>query len=196
MTRAEALASLHLTTDTEIEEQIEYVFFETKQKIYQQIDQVLLYPKWIKDLDHLLKIASALDVAFSENGKTNEKPFFDTIIDNSLEMLAQFNRQQRFKSQLALLTYNAATPTFLKSVLHEALAIQVNWFAFWAKGALSNNNIKLSSTFDPQEILASIVRLQEDDVLYLHQIHQKNLPTVLGAFFEWNAAIYNKLSAA
>ena len=48
MSPQEAAALLNIDLQEDLEEQIEQVIFALKQKIYRQLDQLLLYPKWFK----------------------------------------------------------------------------------------------------------------------------------------------------
>ena len=66
MSPEQALALLHLNQEDPYEEQIEILLFELKQKIYRQLDQLLLYPKWIKELSRLDTAARSLGVGFPD----------------------------------------------------------------------------------------------------------------------------------
>jgi len=60
MSPKEALSLYNFKQEEPLDEQLEFVFFELKQKIYRQLDQVLLYPKWVKELTRLSTASLAL----------------------------------------------------------------------------------------------------------------------------------------
>ena len=131
MNPEEALILLKLHQEDPLDEQIEFVFFELKQKIYRQLEQVLLYPKWIKELSRLDTAARALGVGFTEKGLLFQMKNHDISDSNDRSMLAQFNAQYQLRSKIAFLIYNGKSPRMLKELLEFWLAQQKNFFEVW-----------------------------------------------------------------
>lgn len=196
MSPEEALILLKLHHEDPLDEQIEFVFFELKQKIYRQLDQVLLYPKWLKELSRLDTAARALGVGFTEK----ELLFHieSQKISNSTEpsMLAQFNAQQQQKSRVAFLVYNGKSPILLKELLDFWLAKQKNFFEFWAGAHIPEHEILLSKQFDPQQILGLLSDLQKAEITSIEDLSQANIPLLLQQYIAWNKAIRTKLNNA
>ena len=196
MSPEEALILLKLHHEDPLDEQIEFVFFELKQKIYRQLDQVLLYPKWLKELSRLDTAARTLGVGF-----TDKELLFhpeNQEISNPMEpsMLAQFNAQQQQKSRVAFLVYNGKSPLLLKELLDFWLAQQKNFFEFWAGAHIPEHEILLSKQFDPQQILGLLSDLQKAEITSIEDLSQANTPLLLQQYIAWNKAIRTKLNNA
>ena len=97
MSPEQALALLHLNHQDPYEEQIEVILFELKQKIYRQLDQLLLYPKWIKELSRLDTAARTLGVGFPDEKLALFKEYKEVSDSKKLSMRAQFNAQYQIK---------------------------------------------------------------------------------------------------
>ena len=142
MSPEEALILLKLHQEDPLDEQIEFVFFELKQKIYRQLEQVLLYPKWIKELSRLDTAARALGVGFTEKGLSFQMKNHDISDSNDRSMLAQFNAQYQLRSKIAYLIYNGTTPVVLKEILSFWLEQQKDFFQLlWEFNFQSRNSI-------------------------------------------------------
>ena len=191
MTQNEALALLNVTDGQDPEEQLELVFFEYKQKIYRQLDQVLLYPKWINALENLSKAAETLLLP-SENQEFTvpEAPIFSpdaTLVD-------LYNQQQQIKVKVAHLLYNCVTPKNALKVLAYYQWIMSTSFDFWAQARLSKTEVKLSQQFDPIAILAALKDLAQKGICQLNELNEQNTPPSLKGWIAWNKALQAKIS--
>lgn len=196
MTPEEALAILHLNQEDPQDEQIELLFFKLKQKIYRQLDQVLLYPKWIKELTRIDTAAHALGFDFAkENLAINLESKIDFELKD-LAMLAQFNALQQLKSRVAFLIYNGTTPVGLKELLAFWLEQQKEFFEYWSAAHLPMQETLLSQQFDPQQILGLLSDLQKVEITLLEDLTEENTPLVLQQFIAWNKAVWTKLNNA
>lgn len=191
MTQNEALALLNVTDGQDPEEQLELVFFEYKQKIYRQLDQVLLYPKWINALENLSKAAETLLLP-SENQEFTvpEAPIFSS--DATLVDL--YNQQQQIKVKVAHLLYNCVTPKNALKVLAYYQWIMSTSFDFWAQARLSKTEVKLSQQFDPITILAALKDLAQKGICQLNELNEQNTPPSLKGWIAWNKALQAKIS--
>lgn len=191
MTQNEALALLNVTDGQDPEEQLELVFFEYKQKIYRQLDQVLLYPKWINALENLSKAAETLLLP-SENQEFTvpEAPIFSS--DATLVDL--YNQQQQIKVKVAHLLYNCVTPKNALKVLAYYQWIMSTSFDFWAQARLSKTEVKLSQQFDPIAILAALKDLAQKGICQLNELNEQNTPPSLKGWIAWNKALQAKIS--
>jgi len=191
MTQNEALALLNVTDGQDPEEQLELVFFEYKQKIYRQLDQVLLYPKWINALENLSKAAETLLLP-SENQEFTvpEAPIFSS--DATLVDL--YNQQQQIKVKVAHLLYNCVTPKNALKVLAYYQWIMSTSFDFWAQARLSKTEVKLSQQFDPIAILVALKDLAQKGICQLNELNEQNTPPSLKGWIAWNKALQAKIS--
>jgi hypothetical protein len=196
MSPEEALILLNLHQEEPLDEQIEQLIFELKQKIYRQLDQVLLYPKWDKELSRLDKAAHALGFCFPEENlplTLADKIDFGSI-DRS--MLAQFSAQHQLRSKIAFLIYNGTTPLVLKELLKFWLGQQKDFFNFWAGAQLPSLEILLSQQFDPQQILGLLSELQKVEITAIENLTKANTPLLLQQYIAWNKAVWAKLNNA
>ena len=196
MSPEEALILLKLHQEDPLDEQIEFVFFELKQKIYRQLEQVLLYPKWIKELSRLDTAARALGVGFTEKGLLFQMKNHDISDSNDRSMLAQFNAQYQIKVKIALLVYNGKSPLLLKELLEFWLEQQKDFFQFWAGADIKAQEILLSKQFDPQQILGLLSELQKEEISSIKDLSNENTPLLLQQYIAWNKAIWTKLNNA
>jgi hypothetical protein len=194
MSPEEALILLKLHQEDPLDEQIEFVFFELKQKIYRQLDQVLLYPKWFKELSRLDTAARALCFGFPEEKELLFKKDQQLSNSNHHSLLAQFNAQQQQKSRVAFLIYNGKSPLMLKELLEFWLAQQKNFFEFWAGTHLPKHEILLSKQFDPQQILGLLSDLQKVEITLIEDLTEANTPLLLQQYVAWNKAVWTKLN--
>lgn len=196
MNPEEALILLKLHQEDPLDEQIEFVFFELKQKIYRQLEQVLLYPKWIKELSRLDTAARTLGVGFTEKGLSFQMKSHDISDSNDRSMLAQFNAQYQLRSKIAFLIYNGTTPVVLKEILSFWLEQQKYFFQFWAGADIKAQEILLSKQFDPQQILGLLSELQKVEISSIKDLSNENTPLLLQQYVAWNKAIWTKLNNA
>jgi hypothetical protein len=194
MTPEEALALLNFNQEDPLDEQFELLFFELKQKIYRQLDQVLLYPKWIKELTRLDNAARAIGFGFTEEDLSFYLESKVVSYSNDRSILAQFNEQHQLRSKIAFLIYNGKSPRMLKELLEFWLAQQKNFFEVWAGAHLPKHEILLSKQFDPQQILSLLTDLDKAEIKFLEDLSEENTPLVLQHFIAWNKAVWTKLN--
>jgi hypothetical protein len=193
MTPEEAISLYNFNSEEPLDEQLELVFFELKQKIYRQLDQALLYPKWHKELTRLSKASLALGHAFP----IDQLP---AIIDNNsssnstiLSMLAHFNRQQQVRSQIAFLIYNGQSPAQLIDLLTFWQTQQESSFGYWTGTDLPAQDVLLSQQFDPQQLLSILNDLKIAGILELQELQEETTPLLLKEFIAWNKAVWVKM---
>jgi hypothetical protein len=196
MSPEEALILLNLHQEDPLDEQLEQLFFELKQKIYRQLDQVLLYPKWLKELSRLDTAARTLGFGFPE-----EKPTLTlegTIDFDSIDrsMLAQFSAQHQLRSKIAFLIYNGKSPIVLNELLAFWLEQQKEIFQYWASAGKIEQEILLSKQFDPQQILGLLSDLQKAEITAIEDLSEANTPLPLQQYIAWNKAVWAKLNNA
>lgn len=196
MSPEQALALLNLNHEDPYEEQIEVLLFELKQKIYRQLDQVLLYPKWIKELSRLSSAASALGIVYSEETLAFIKVQNEQSLQPNKSMLDQFNAQHQLKSQVALQLYNGSSPSVLIEMIsiwfeHQKAALQ-----YWSSANISTPDILLSKQFDPQEVLMLLSNLQQSGMISIEDLEQKTTPLTIQQYIAWNKAVWSKLQEA
>lgn len=196
MSPKEALSLYNFKQEEPLDEQLEFVFFELKQKIYRQLDQVLLYPKWVKELTRLSTASLALAHPFPID-------LMPSILDknaqkntSALSMVAQFNWQQQFRSQVALLIYNGHSPSLLIDLLNLWQAQQEGFFEYWSAANLPTQDILLSKQFDPHQLLVLLNDLANKGVLSLQDLQEETTPPLLQQFISWNKAVWYKLKRA
>jgi len=197
MSPEEALSLYNFKQEEPLDEQLEFVFFELKQKIYRQLDQVLLYPKWVKELTRLSTASLALAHPFPIDPIPS---IFDNLAPNKnttiLNMVAQFNWQQQYRSQVALLIYNGHSPSLLIDLLNFWQAQQEGFFEYWSAANLPTQDILLSKQFDPQQLLVLLNDLENKGVLSLQDLQKETTPQLLQQFISWNKAVWHKLKRA
>jgi hypothetical protein len=197
MSPEEALSLYNFKQEEPLDDQLEFVFFELKQKIYRQLDQVLLYPKWVKELTRLSTASLALAHPFPIDPIPS---IFDNLAPNKnttiLNMVAQFNWQQQYRSQVALLIYNGHSPSLLIDLLNLWQAQQEGFLQYWSAANLPTQNILLSKQFDPQQLLVLLNDLENKGVLSLQDLQKETTPQLLQQFISWNKAVWHKLKRA
>ena len=196
MSPEQALALLHLNHDEPFEEQIEVILFELKQKIYRQLDQLLLFPKWIKELSRLDTAARTLGVGFPDEKLALFKEYKEVSDSKKLSMRAQFNAQYQIKVKISLLVYNGKSPLLLKELLEFWLEQQKDFFQFWTGAAIKAQEILLSKQFDPQQILGLLSELQKVEITSIEDLSNENTPLLLQQYIAWNKAVWSKLQDA
>jgi hypothetical protein len=196
MSPEQALALLHLNHDEPFEEQIEVILFELKQKIYRQLDQLLLFPKWIKELSRLDTAARTLGIGFPDEKLALYKEYKDVSNSKKLSMRAQFNAQYQIKVKISLLVYNGKSPHMLKELLEFWLEQQKDFFQYWAGAGIKDQEILLSKQFDPQQILGLLSELQKVEITSIEDLTNENTPLLLQQYIAWNKAVWSKLQDA
>ena len=196
MSPEQALALLHLNHDEPFEEQIEVILFELKQKIYRQLDQLLLFPKWIKELSRLDTAARTLGVGFPDEKIAIFKEYKEDYDSKKLSMRAQFNAQYQIKVKISLLVYNGKSPLLLKELLEFWLEQQKVFFQYWAGAGIKDQEILLSKQFDPQQILGLLSELQKVEITSIEDLSNENTPLLLQQYIAWNKAVWSKLQDA
>lgn len=191
MTQKEALALLNITEGQDPAEQLDLVFFEYKQKIYRQLDQVLLYPKWISALKNLSLAAETLEFPFAYR---QEKALDNVTIDTKISLVGQYNQLQQIKVKVAHSIYNSAAPKNTWEILEDYECILKMSFAFWAEAKLPDRATKLSQQFDPIAILAALKDLAQKGICHLSEINEQNTPPSLKEWIAWNKALQAKSS--
>ena len=196
MSPEQALALLHLNHDEPFEEHIEVILFELKQKIYRQLDQLLLFPKWIKELSRLDTAARTLGVGFPDEKLALFKEYKEVSDSKKLSMRAQFNAQYQIKVKISLLVYNGKSPLLLKELLEFWLEQQKDFFQYWAGAGIKDQEILLSKQFDPQQILGLLSELQKVEITSIEDLSNENTPLLLQQYIAWNKAVWSKLQDA
>ena len=196
MSPEQALALLNLNHQDPYEEQIEVILFELKQKIYRQLDQLLLYPKWIKELSRLDTAARTLGVGFPDEKLALFKEYKEVSDSKKLSMRAQFNAQYQIKLKISLLVYNGKSPLLLKELLEFWLEQQKDFFQYWAGAGIKDQEILLSKQFDPQQILGLLSELQKVEITSIEDLTNENTPLLLQQYIAWNKAVWSKLQDA
>ena len=196
MSPEQALALLNLNHQDPYEEQIEVILFELKQKIYRQLDQLLLYPKWIKELSRLDTAARTLGVGFPDEKLALFKEYKEVSDSKKLSMRAQFNAQYQIKVKISLLVYNGISPLLLKELLEFWLEQQKDFLQYWAGAGIKDQEILLSKQFDPQQILGLLSELQKVEITSIEDLSNENTPLLLQQYIAWNKAVWSKLQDA
>jgi hypothetical protein len=197
MSPQEAAALLNIDLQEDLEAQIEQVIFELKQKIYRQLDQLLLYPKWFKELDKIDRAAQVLGIALAPSKQNAVTPLSSKIevIDQHLPMLAFFNQHQLQRKATALQFQRAEDPRALVLILKDWSEVQKQYIAYWAQMELTAVESKLTAQFDPQVIFLILQELKEKGVLYLQDIKSTEIPTQLQAYISWAQKLWSRLQA-
>jgi len=174
MNRQEALITVGFEANSqpdleEIQDALEAVFFDFKQRLYRSFDQVLLYSKFEKELLRFLKAEHLLlhDQTFELPSKKEPRPsvvfnpFSATEIDLNalLEQLKMFQRQ---RAQLQTQLYNCLDASALLLLLKEAKLLFQNWFEIWPKLDLgTEQSVKLSQILDAQAFYTELQELAQ-----------------------------------
>ncbi|MFM8595794.1 MAG: hypothetical protein ACKOBN_01715 [Flavobacteriales bacterium] len=190
MTRQEALALHNLTDNEDLAEQLEFLFFEFKKKIYQQLDQVLLYPKWISALKSLSKAAEVLQLPFEQQQAIASN---DAHFDVKQTLVDQFNRLKQLKVNVARLLYNSPNPQNVLELLEFYRGVLSKSFAYWSKAIDFQTEVRLSRQFDPILILSDLKLMEQAGICYLHELQQQNTATLIKEWISWNKALVAKL---
>ena len=196
MSPQEAAALLNLDLQEDLEEQIEQVIFALKQKIYRQLDQLLLYPKWFKELDKIDRAAHVLDFQchpFQQNATPQnlKKPG----LDQNSPMLALFNQYQVQRNAMALQFQRAIAPQVLASILKDWSEVQKQYLAYWSQIELTSVESQLTAQFDPQVIFLILQELKEKGVLSLQDLKNTEIPTQLQAYISWAQKLWTRLQS-
>jgi hypothetical protein len=197
MSPQEAAALLNLDLEADLEEQIEHVVFELKQKIYRQLDQLLLYPKWFKELDKIDRATRVLAIKWSSSRQnaTALKSAQIEVIDQQLPMLAFFNQYQLQRKAMALQFQRGVEPQVLTEILKEWYALQEQYLAYWSQMQLTSVESQLTAQFDPQVIFLTLQELKEKGVLYAKDLSNTEIPAQLQAYIAWAQKLWHRLQA-
>lgn len=197
MSPQEAAALLNLDLEADLEEQIEHVVFELKQKIYRQLDQLLLYPKWFKELDKIDRATRVLAIKWSSTNQnaTALKSAQIEVIDQQLPMLAFFNQYQLQRKAMALQFQRGGEPQVLTEILKEWYALQEQYLAYWSQMQLTSVESQLTAQFDPQVIFLTLQELKEKGVLYAKDLSNTEIPVQLQAYIAWAQKLWSRLQA-
>jgi len=195
MSPQEAAALLNINLQEDLEEQIEEVIFELKQKIYRQLDQLLLYPKWFKEIDKIDRAAQALAITWSPSKQlmTTLQRSKNEVIDQHLPMLAFFNQYQVQRNTMALQFQRAEDPQVLTEILKGWSEVQKQYLAYWSQMALTSVESQLTAQFDPQVIFLILQELKENGVLYVQDLKNAEIPTQLQDYLAWTQKLWSKL---
>lgn len=194
MSPQEAAALLNIDLQEDLEEQIEQVIFALKQKIFRQLDQLLLYPKWFKALDKIDRAARALAIhwpPFQQN-KTPQN-LKKAGLDQDLPMLAFFNQYQLQRKAMALQFQSAVAPQDLIDILKNWSEVQKQYLAYWSQLELTSVESQLAAQFDPQVIFLILQALKEKGVLFVKDLKQTQIPTQLQAYVSWAQKLWSRL---
>jgi hypothetical protein len=193
MTPQEARALLNLDDEQDLKEQLEFALFEYKQKIYRQLDQVLLYPKWFSKLEQLQKAAVALDVSFPDKHLSIED--LNITLKTNESLLSNFNAYQHLKARAARLIYQGSSPMEVSAILSAFLIVQQQWFAFWVQANTTFLEVQLSQQFDPQSIHSLLKLLESQGIKAIKELQDENTPALLKTWISWQKAILQKMKS-
>ena len=195
MSPQEAAAQFNLNIEEELPEQFELILFELKQKIYRQLDQLLLYPKWFNEIQRIHRAAQALHIAWPDAIQIQDRNLAtqQLILDLHLPMLAFFNQYQLYRKEMALQFHRADDPLVLQNILKEWSEIQKQYMGFWSNTQVSSIEVQLTAQFDPQAILLIIQQLKDTGVLLVTDLNQCEIPELLQRYIAWNQKIWTKL---
>lgn len=191
MTQSEALALLDLDENKDLAEQLEFVFFEHKQKIYRQLDQILLFPKCISALKNLAKSAETLKLPFKYE---QLKVLNDLPSAAGQTLVEQYNLLQQAKIKAAHLLYNSSSPQNAWEILLAYQLILSKSLTFWSEANVASSEIKLSQQFDPLSILTELKDLERKGICHLNELNEQNTPPSLKEWISWNKALQAKIS--
>jgi hypothetical protein len=172
MNRQEALITIGFEANSipdleEIQDALEAVFFDIKQRLYRSFDQVLLYSKFEKELlrflkaEHLLLHNQAFELSSKKEPRTSVvfSPFSAAEIDLNalLEQLKLFQKQ---RAQLQTQLYNCSDASALLLLMEEAKVLFQNWFEIWPRLDLDTEQpVKLSQILDAQAFYTELQEL-------------------------------------
>ncbi len=197
MSPQEAAVLLNIDLQEDLEEQIEQVIFALKQKIYRQLDQLLLYPKWYKELDKIDRAARVLAIKWhsSTQHETTTQSSKISVSDQHLPMLAFFNQYQVQRKAMALQFQQAFDPQVLAAILKDWSEVQKQYLAYWSQTELTLVESQLTAQFDPQVIFLLLQELKEKNVLCVGDLKNNEIPTQLQAYISWAQKLWSRLKA-
>jgi hypothetical protein len=195
MTAKEAAIRYNIDLSEDIADQFEFHLFELKQKIYRQLDQILLYPKWLRELSNLHAAALAFELVYPNDALTTllQALNSDDPLDPHLSMQVQLKAYFQFKSQIAYLVYNAKSPELLISILYLAQTKLLDFHNYWVNANLSSQEVRLTAQFDPQLLHSALEDFDKCKTSSIEQLNEENTPQILKEFIAWNRAILTKL---
>ncbi|MEY4792964.1 MAG: hypothetical protein RIT34_1773 [Bacteroidota bacterium] len=172
MNRQEALITVGFEASSlpdleEIQDALETVFFDIKQRLYRSFDQVLLYSKFEKELLRFLKAEQLLlhDQTFELPSKKEPRtsvvfsPFSAAEID-LFALLEQLKMFQKQRAQLQTQLYNCPDASALLLLLEKAKLLFQNWFEIWPRLDLDTEQpVKLSQILDAQALYTELQEL-------------------------------------
>jgi len=172
MNRQEALITVGFEASSlpdleEIQDALEAVFFDIKQRLYRSFDQVLLYSKFEKELLRFLKAEHLLlhDQAFELSSKKEPRPsvVFSTFSAAEIDLnalLEQLKMFQKQRAQLQTQLYNCSDASALLLLMEEAKVLFQNWFEIWPRLDLDTEQpVKLSQILDAQALYTELQEL-------------------------------------
>jgi hypothetical protein len=197
MSPKEAAALLNIELQGDLTDQIEHIVFELKQKIYRQLDQLLLYPKWFKEIERIERASHSLGITWPENPKNQDlNPITQAQkLDFHLPMLDFFNQYQAQRKEMALQFHRSVATTDLKLILTNWLELQKKYLSYWSQGMIPTEEISLTLQLDPQAIFLILQELKEKDVLYMEDLKNTNIPEQLRLFMAWAQKIWSSVQA-
>lgn len=172
MNRQEALITIGYEANSlpdleAIQDALEAVFFDIKQRLYRSFDQVLLYSKFEKELLRFLKAEHLLlhDQTFELPSKKETRPSVVFSLFSAAEidlnaLLEQLKMFQKQRAQLQTQLYNCPDAATLLLLLEDAKLLFQNWFEIWPKLDLDTEQpVKLSQILDAQALYTELQEL-------------------------------------
>jgi hypothetical protein len=174
MNRQEALITVGFEASSlpdleAIQDALEAVFFDIKQRLYRSFDQVLLYSKFEKELLRFLKAEHLLlhDQTFELSTKKEPRPsvVFSPFSVNEIDLnslLEQLKLFQKQRAQLQTQLYNCSDASALLLIMDEAKLLFQDWFEIWPKLDLdAEQPVKLSQILDAQAFYTELQELAQ-----------------------------------
>jgi hypothetical protein len=172
MNRQEALITVGFEANSqpdleEIQDALEAVFFDIKQRLYRSFDQVLLYSKFEKELLRFLKAEHLLlhNQAFELSSKKGPRTcvVFSLFSASEIDLnalLEQLKLFQKHRAQLQTQLYNCSDASALLLIMDEAKLLFQDWFEIWPKLDLdAEQPVKLSQILDAQAFYTELQEL-------------------------------------
>ena len=174
MNRQEALITIGFEANSlpdleEIQDALETTFFDIKQRLYRSFDQVLLYPKFEKELLRFLKAEHLLlhHQTFELSSKKELRPslVFSSFSAAEIDLNALLNQLklfQKHRAQLQTQLYNCSDASALLLIMDEAKLLFQDWFEIWPKLDFdAEQPVKLSQILDAQAFYTELQELAQ-----------------------------------
>jgi hypothetical protein len=172
MNRQEALITIGFEATSlpdleEIQDALEALFFDIKQRLYRSFDQILLYSKFEKELLRFLKAEHILldnqTIALSLKTERTQSAVFSPFSAAEIDLNALLEQLKLFQKQRALLQtqlYNCPDASALLLLMEEAKLLFQNWFEIWPRLNLDTEQpVKLSQILDAQTFFTELQAL-------------------------------------